>query len=81
MMDVIVPVLIVITAALVLTVLVRWHARTVGYNCPECGHKFRITAWTDFKSPHYPHKKRLRCPACKKKSWCEAIPVEEIHSV
>ncbi|MBN1212973.1 MAG: hypothetical protein JXA92_10380 [candidate division Zixibacteria bacterium] len=80
MMDIIVPVLVVLIIALVLTIIVRWHARTVAYRCPECGHQFKITAWTDFKSPHYPLKKRLRCPACLKKNWCEEIPNEDIHS-
>ena len=53
--------------------LVRWHARNFAYECPECCHKFSISTLTDLVSPHYPDKKRLRCPACHKRSWCREI--------
>lgn len=59
--------------ALVLFFIVRWHARNTAYVCPDCGHRFVISAWVDFISPHYPDKKRLRCPSCSKKSWCAEI--------
>jgi len=61
-------------AGLLVYFLVRWHARTFAYECPECCHKFSISTLTDLISPHYPDKKRLRCPACHKRSWCLEIP-------
>jgi len=63
----------VIFVALLLSFIVRNHARKTTYECPACGHRFMISAWTDFISPHYPNKKRLRCPECRKKSWCPEV--------
>lgn len=54
--------------------LVRWHARSYAYECPECAHKFSISVLTDFISPHYPDQKYLRCPICHKRCWCREIP-------
>lgn len=54
--------------------LVRWHAHSYAYECPECGHKFSISTLTDFISPHYPDQKYLRCPICHKRRWCWEIP-------
>lgn len=54
--------------------LVRWHAHSYAYECPECGHKFSISTLTDFISPHYPDQKYLRCPICHKRRWCREIP-------
>ncbi|MFZ5981606.1 MAG: hypothetical protein ACOYVF_13340 [Candidatus Zixiibacteriota bacterium] len=68
----------VVIVALILFFLVRWHARHTAYECPACGHRFIVTAWRDFISPHYPNKKRLRCPACQKKSWCPEIPRDRL---
>lgn len=54
-----------------LFILVKWHARTFAYRCSRCGHKFEISAFVDFISPHGPGSdgwKYLRCPKCKKMS-------------
>lgn len=54
--------------------LVRWHAHSYAYECADCKNRFSISTVTDFISPHYPDKKLLRCPACRKRSWCQEIP-------
>jgi DNA-directed RNA polymerase subunit RPC12/RpoP len=51
-----------------LFLLVKWHAHTFGYRCPNCGHEFAISTVTDFVSPHGLSKrggwKYLKCPQC-----------------
>ena len=61
---------VVCIAVISLVFMVRWHARNSMYVCPECDHKFRITPWIDFISPHTFEKKWLTCPSCSKESWC-----------
>lgn len=54
--------------------LVRWHAKTFGYRCANCGTDFEITTWKDFRSFQGMNKqgswKYLRCPHCGK--WTKA---------
>ncbi len=61
-----------------LYLLVRWNARNTAYICPKCGHRFMISTWRDFISPHVWNKKLLRCPACQEKNWCRAVSAEEL---
>ncbi len=60
--------LVVIVGLLVL--IVRRHAMQTTYTCPSCRHRFKISAWTDFLSPHFPGKKLLVCPQCDTADWC-----------
>jgi len=53
--------------------LVRWHAKITAYRCPECGHEFEISVLTDFVSPHWCSKKRLRCPECGGRDWATIL--------
>jgi len=53
--------------------LIRWHARHAGYLCPACTHKFAVSTWVDFLSPHKAGEKMLRCPRCGESSWCPEI--------
>jgi len=69
---------VIAAAALFLFFLVRWHARSFGYECPQCASRFAVGAWIDFISPHYPDKKRLTCPHCRERSWCREIPISEV---
>jgi DNA-directed RNA polymerase subunit RPC12/RpoP len=64
---------LLLAVALILVLLVRWHARSTVYQCPACGHRFRISGWTDFVHPHGGDKKYLRCPGCGKSDWCKEI--------
>ena len=56
-----------------LFLLVRWHANSTAYRCPECGHEFEISVLTDFISPHTPNKKYLKCPQCGKRKWATVL--------
>ncbi len=36
--------------------LLRWHARSTVYRCPDCGQEFEMSVLTDFISPHWHSK-------------------------
>jgi DNA-directed RNA polymerase subunit RPC12/RpoP len=67
------PALFAAAATTILVLLVRRHAATTGYRCPDCGRQFMISAWEDFLSPHMLTTKYVKCPACKRRSWMEAL--------
>ncbi len=67
------PYVAIAGALAVLAVLVRWHAATAGYRCPGCSHEFIISAWADFLSPHMLTTKYVKCPACGRRAWMEAL--------
>jgi hypothetical protein len=69
-----------LVTALLLVLLVRWHARSTVYQCPTCEHRFRISGWTDFLRPHGGEKKYLRCPGCGKSDWCREAPERRFES-
>jgi hypothetical protein len=56
----------------ILAVLVTVHARRTWYSCTGCSHRFQISAWIDFVSPHVPGAKYLKCPGCGKVGWQKA---------
>jgi hypothetical protein len=56
-----------------LFLLVRWHANTTAYRCPACDWEYEISVFTDFISPHFPNKKYLKCPHCRKIGWAEIL--------
>ena len=62
-----------VLAASGLCLLVCWHSRKYAYVCPECSHRFAITAFIDLLSPHFPDKKLLTCPKCLVKTWCHEV--------
>lgn len=67
-----VPAVVAASGVIILTLLVRWHARTTGYRCPDCGHQFGISAWADLLSPHMLTTKYVKCPECGRRGWMEA---------
>ncbi len=67
------PVVIVALMIIGGTFLIRWHARHTGYLCHACAHKFAVSAWVDFLSPHKAGEKMLCCPRCGESSWCVEI--------
>jgi len=52
-------------------IIVKHHSKSTSCKCPACGVTFRLPIMVDFLSPHTPDKKKLRCPVCGKKNWCE----------
>ena len=61
---------ILVASAIILTVLIRWHARRTTYVCPACGRDFQISSLTDAIHPHTMRAKLLRCPLCGVTNWC-----------
>jgi len=59
-------------------ILVRWHAGSTAYLCPNCGHEFEISALKDLVTPHKMDKYYLRCPSCRERSWMQVLVKEEL---
>jgi hypothetical protein len=59
------------------TGLARWHTRSFGYQCPRCAETFAISNLTNAVSPNIVGRrgprKYLRCPACRRRSWCRIL--------
>ena len=53
--------------------VVKWHARSFSYQCIKCGHKFSISAWTDFITPCGSYKFLIRCPQCHQRTKAALI--------
>jgi len=64
--------MIIAVAALLVLVVIVWHARHTVYRCNACEHPFQVSGWIDFISPHLGGVKLLRCPKCGAVKWCEA---------
>jgi DNA-directed RNA polymerase subunit RPC12/RpoP len=62
-----------------LALLVRWHASSFGYRCPNCGAEFRATAAADLVGLNWPRSghpaKWLRCPRCGRRSLIRVLAV------
>lgn len=54
----------------------RWHSRTFGYLCPNCGGTFTISASTNAMGLNLGDRKYLRCPHCGKHSACKAMVID-----
>ena len=58
-------------AAVIAPILVV-AVNTEFYTCPKCKTKFVPTLSAYLLAPHTTKKRRLKCPHCGKKSWCES---------
>ena len=47
------------------------------YECAECGHKYVPTFAATFLAPHMGRTRRMKCPACGKKSWQKKVISKE----
>ena len=56
-----------------LFLLVRWHAHHTVYRCPACSSEFEISILIDFISPHFLHKKYLKCHRCDERVWATTL--------
>ena len=43
----------------------------VKHKCTKCGTVFRGRKWEMFFAAHTPTKRRMTCPLCKEKVWCD----------
>lgn len=72
--------ILLLCIAMLLAVIVTRHARKTTYKCPACGHEFKISALTDFFTPHLAGQKLVKCPSCGTVDWCPTVwnrPVEK----
>ncbi len=65
--------LILVGAAVCLYPLILWHTKKYRYICRKCSSKFDIGVLKNFRSPHFFSTKFLKCPECRKISWCKII--------
>lgn len=55
--------------------LVRWDTRSYVWKCSNCEVNFRPTMYRNLVSLNVGvHKKKMKCPSCKKTSLCYGIP-------
>lgn len=63
--------LIIIVASFILVVI--WQTKSISYKCLKCGHKFDISAWTNFIIPGLAYKYFIKCPQCQKRTTAVLI--------
>jgi DNA-directed RNA polymerase subunit RPC12/RpoP len=72
--------------ALIVLLLVRWHAKTYGYRCTKCGEEFGVSLLTELVSPHGISISKeghsygwyyLKCPKCGQSSKAIVIKKKE----
>ena len=66
--------IVVVLVAILLVVVVRWHASNTAYQCEACGNAFEISILQDLFTPHMLTTKYVRCPACGRRTWAEVLP-------
>lgn len=68
-------VVLVLLTALLLGLLLRWHATSFAYRCPECDHIFTLSIAQDFISPNLGTHKLVRCPKCNDRFQAMALKI------
>ena len=43
----------------------------VKHKCTKCGTVFSGKKWDIFFAPHTPTKRKMRCPMCNERLWCD----------
>lgn len=64
---------LVVSILLVISVIgtVVVYMMFVKHKCPKCGTVFRGRKWEMFFAAHTPTKRKMTCPVCKEKLWCD----------
>ncbi len=58
---------IIFVAAVIAKIAISKHT----YTCTECGHEFKVKwYWGASLGPHNNNERYLKCPKCKKGTWC-----------
>ena len=55
----------------VIIAMVIIYFRFVKFKCPKCGLLFKSKKTEIFFAAHTPTKRKMRCPVCNEKLWCE----------
>ena len=66
---------IIITSIMIVLVMASLiiYLCCVKFKCPKCNTIFKGNKWEVFFAAHTPTKRRLTCPMCQQKIWCENI--------
>lgn len=58
-----------------LLLMIHWNTISYKWKCDECGEEFEINMFQNFTGLNGGiNHKYLRCPQCKKRTWCKGIP-------
>ncbi len=58
---------VVSVATIISKIMISKHT----YTCTECGYKFKVKwYWGASLGPHGNNERYLKCPKCKKCTWC-----------
>ena len=67
-MEIIITLIAVIIAVIIAKTIVARHF----YKCTECDHRFKVKwFWGASLVPHEGDKRMLKCPKCKRPTWCK----------
>ena len=73
-LDMVVPAMISTVLLLIIVfILVLFYMLFAKHKCPKCGTVFKANRWEMFLAPHAFRKRRLRCPMCNEKTWCDDV--------
>lgn len=56
---------------LIIMAMMIIYFRFVKFKCPKCGTVFKGNKVEIFFAAHTPTKRKMRCPVCNEKLWCE----------
>ena len=65
--------LMLVTMVGIALAIVKVHADTALYRCPDCDNEVRISSTTDLLSPHILDKKLLKCKRCGRRVWAREV--------
>ena len=64
-----------------LTMAIIVYFGFVKFKCPKCKTIFRGGRLEMFFAPHTPSKRRMFCPMCQQKIWCDDVFCDNKNSV
>jgi len=56
---------------LIIIAMVFIYFKFVKFKCPKCGTVFKGNKVEIFFAAHTPTKRKMKCPVCNEKLWCE----------
>ena len=71
-LDLLIPMFIASAFLIIsLIVMIVLYFGFVKFRCTKCNTIFRGNRWEILFAPHTPTKRKMRCPMCNEKIWCE----------